>query len=69
MRGSVMARLLEYRVEHPRWRVWESQAAEFQGDAVGLYGPQFGEALSRPPASAFLAEGSEVTVFSGTRIC
>ncbi|HSY19647.1 MAG TPA: DUF2071 domain-containing protein [Candidatus Acidoferrales bacterium] len=59
---------MEYRVEHPRWRVWESQAAEFQGDAVGLYGPQFGEVLGRPPASAFLAEGSEVAVFSGTRI-
>jgi uncharacterized protein YqjF (DUF2071 family) len=63
--GSTM----EYRVEHPRWRVWESQAAEFQGDAVGLYGPQLGESLSRPSVSAFLAEGSEVEVFSGTRIC
>ena len=59
---------MEYRVDHPRWRVWESQAAEFHGDAVALYGPHFGEALSQPPASAFLAEGSEVTVFSGTRI-
>ena len=60
---------MEYRVEHPRWRVWEAQAAEFQGDAAGLYGPQFGEVLGHPPASAFLAEGSEVAVFSGTRIC
>ncbi|HEV2692795.1 MAG TPA: DUF2071 domain-containing protein [Verrucomicrobiae bacterium] len=59
---------MEYRVEHPRWRVWESHTAEFQGDAIGLYGPEFGKVLSRPPASAFLAEGSEVTVFAGTRI-
>jgi len=59
---------MEYRVEHPRWRVWESQAAEFQGDAVALYGPQFGDVLSRPPASAFLAEGSEVSVYSGIRL-
>ena len=59
---------MEYRVEHPRWRVWELQAAEFQGDAVGLYGPQFGDSLSRPPASAFLAEGSAISVSSGVRI-
>lgn len=62
--GSTM----EYRVEHPRWRVWESQSAELRGDMVGLYGPELGKILSGAPASAFLAEGSEVAVYGGVRI-
>jgi hypothetical protein len=62
--GSTM----EYRVKHPRWRVWESQSSELNCDAAALYGPQFRECLSHPPSSAFLAEGSTVSVFSGTRI-
>jgi hypothetical protein len=60
---------VEYKVKHPRWRVWESQSSELDCDAAALYGPEFGESLSHPPSSAFLAEGSTVSVFSGTRIC
>jgi len=59
---------MEYRVEHPAWRVWSAQAAEFQGDAAGLYGARLAESLGRPPASAFLAEGSGVAVRSGARM-
>jgi uncharacterized protein len=59
---------LEYRVEHPRWRVWNAQAAELHCDVAGLYGEQFCNALNRPPSSAFLAEGSEVKVHKGVKI-
>ena len=59
---------LEYQVEHPRWRVWESETAELHCDIAGLYGEQFCEALSCRPASAFLAEGSAVTVRKGVRL-
>jgi uncharacterized protein len=59
---------LEYRVEHPRWRVWNAQATELHCDVAGLYGEQFCNTLNRPPASAFLAEGSEVKVYKGVRI-
>lgn len=62
--GSTM----EYRVEHPRWQFWESESSELQCDAAALYGPQFGECLRRSPSSAFLAAGSRVTVYNGTRI-
>ncbi len=62
--GSTM----EYRVEHPRWRVWDAVSAQLDCDVAGLYGPQFEEALRRPPASAFLAEGSAVTVYRGVRL-
>jgi uncharacterized protein YqjF (DUF2071 family) len=54
---------LEYEVTHPRWRVWTAAASEFTGDTTRLYGPQFVEALTAPPTSAFVAEGSPVTVY------
>ena len=57
-------RTTEYRVEHPRWRVVEARAARLDCDVAGLYGEQFVEFL-QTPASAFLADGSEVTVFKG----
>jgi uncharacterized protein len=59
---------LEYQVEHPRWRVWEAQNTKLDCDATNLYGKQFAEVLARPPTSAFLAEGSAVTVRKGVRI-
>jgi uncharacterized protein YqjF (DUF2071 family) len=59
---------LEYEVQHPRWRVWEPRSAEFRGDATAFYGAEFARTLSRTPDSAFLAEGSAVTVFKGRRI-
>ena len=59
---------LEYQVEHPRWRVREAKTAELHCDIAGLYGEQFCAALSSPPASAFLAEGSSVTVRKGVRL-
>ena len=59
---------LEYRVEHPRWRVWETQVAELHCNAAKLYGETFRDSLSQPPASAFLAEGSAVKVYGGIRL-
>jgi uncharacterized protein YqjF (DUF2071 family) len=59
---------LEYRVEHPRWSVYEISEAHFDCDVVNLYGAQFRDSLSRQPSSAFLAEGSPVTVFKGERV-
>jgi uncharacterized protein YqjF (DUF2071 family) len=59
-------RTMEYRVEHPRWSVSRAAAARLDCDVAGLYGSEFVEFLPAPPASAFLAEGSEVTVFRGT---
>ncbi|HLF83413.1 MAG TPA: DUF2071 domain-containing protein [Blastocatellia bacterium] len=60
------ARTMEYRVEHPRWRIARASAARLDCDVAGLYGSQFVEFLRGQPASAFLADGSDVTVFRGT---
>jgi len=59
---------LEYRVEHPRWRVWSTTQAALDGDVAGFYGPRYAEALSAPPASAFGADGSPVVVRRGTPV-
>jgi uncharacterized protein len=59
---------LEYRVEHPRWRVSPAASSVLECDVAGLYGEVFVDALRAPPASAFLAEGSRVAVHAGVRI-
>jgi uncharacterized protein YqjF (DUF2071 family) len=61
-------RTVEYQVDHPQWQVREADNAKFSGDGVRYYGTDFGTLLERPPDSAFLAEGSAVTVFKGTPI-
>jgi uncharacterized protein len=59
---------LEYEVQHPPWRVRKASRAEFLGDVTRFYGTEVARVLNRKPDSAFLAEGSRVTVFRGTRI-
>lgn len=58
----------EYEVDHPSWRVWQVGRAKFACDVASLYGKQFVEPLSVEPSSAFLAEGSDVTVYRGRRL-
>ena len=52
----------EYRVEHPRWRIWNATNFEFNADIAAPYGAQFAEVLNQPPRSAFIADGSPITV-------
>ncbi len=59
---------LEYRVEHVPWRVWQTTDTNVDVWAADLYGPEFVEPLARRPSSAFLAEGSPVTVYRGRRL-
>jgi hypothetical protein len=58
----------EYRVEHPRWRVWRVREAQVDCDAEGLYGAEFGRYLRGRPHSAFLAEGSAVSVYPAAKL-
>jgi uncharacterized protein YqjF (DUF2071 family) len=59
---------LEYRVEHPRWRVYGAADATLDCNVAELYGEPFRESLIHKPSSAFLAEGSAVTVYRGFRL-
>lgn len=60
---------VEYEVSHPQWRVWPATNAQLQGDMASFYGDSFGAALRGRPTSAFIADGSPVVVYRGTRIC
>jgi uncharacterized protein YqjF (DUF2071 family) len=57
---------LEYKVEHPRWRVWQAFDAVLDCDVAALYGPAFVPLLQGRPGSAFVADGSAVAVHRGT---
>ena len=59
---------IEYEVQHPPWPVREAGTAKFTGEATRYYPAELSRAVMRPPDSAFVADGSAVTVFKGTRI-
>ena len=59
---------LEYRVDHVPWKIWTALDAGFSGDPSPLYGPEFSAVLKNPPASAFIAEGSFVTIYDGVKL-
>jgi uncharacterized protein YqjF (DUF2071 family) len=59
---------VEYRVTHPSWRVWQVRQSAFEGDAEKFYGKEIAAALRGGPESAFLAEGSVVSVMRGRRL-
>jgi len=59
---------VEYRVTHPRWRIWQVSRPTFEGDPAATYGSEFGEVLARSPDSAFLADGSDIAVFMPVRL-
>ena len=58
----------EYEVAHQAWRVWAAADPRLDADVVELYGAPFARALSVPPASAFIAEGSPVLVYAPQRL-
>jgi uncharacterized protein YqjF (DUF2071 family) len=58
----------EYRVEHPPWRVAPAVDAELDCDVDRVYGEPFGRLLQGKPVSAFLADGSAVSVSFGDRL-
>ena len=66
--GRIRRPTLEYEVEHPRWRVWNALEPVLDCDPATLYGPRFQNTLSAAPSSAFVAEGSPVSVRWGTPV-
>jgi uncharacterized protein YqjF (DUF2071 family) len=62
--GSTM----EYQVTHPAWRVWTARDPRLYGAFAQTYGNEFASALAMPPRSAFVADGSPVTVHRPHRL-
>jgi uncharacterized protein YqjF (DUF2071 family) len=52
----------EYRVEHARWKIWTADTFAFRADVATLYGQEFVETLNNQPRSAFIADGSPITI-------
>jgi uncharacterized protein len=59
---------VEYRVTHPRWRVWTAERATLGGDLAASYGKEIAAALAGAPSSAFLADGSAIAVHFPSRV-
>jgi uncharacterized protein YqjF (DUF2071 family) len=59
---------VEYRVSHPPWRVWRVRQSAYDGDGEEFHGKDVAAVLRGEPQSAFLAEGSPVTVMRGRRL-
>ena len=59
---------IEYRVAHRPWRVAPATSASLRGDLVAAFGTTFAPVLAGTAHSAWLADGSPVTVFSPTRL-
>lgn len=57
----------EYGVEHPPWQYYPVSNFEAHYHVSHLYGPEFEPYLTQPPASVFIADGSEVMVRQARR--
>jgi uncharacterized protein len=58
----------EYQVVHPVWRARKVEDARFEGDPAAVYGAEWRAVLSAAPHSAFLADGSAVSVMRGASV-
>jgi uncharacterized protein len=57
-----------YQVEHPKWRVHPVISYNIKCNTELLYGKEFAETMSVPPANVFLAEGSSIQVRNGSKV-
>jgi uncharacterized protein len=58
----------EYQVTHPAWKVCRGEKIVVEGNTENLYGGNLAAVLKDPPSSAFLADGSSVTVSRGKKL-
>ncbi len=61
-------RTSEYEVVHPKWDIYPIIRQDIKVDFGAAYGSPFAHLTHQQPQSIFLAEGSEVTVRSGSKI-
>lgn len=55
----------EYKVEHPKWELFEAENAHIDVDCGATYGEKFAFLTNTEPHSILLAKGSEVSVYKG----
>ena len=59
---------VEYHVAHPVWRVGRMERGTLDGNTERAFGRKFTAIFAGPPASAFFADGSAVTVHDPVRL-
>jgi uncharacterized protein len=58
----------EYKVEHPKWELFDVNYAEIDVNFAKTYGERFGFLSNAEPASIFMAKGSAISVFKGEKL-
>ncbi len=58
----------EYKVEHPKWELFEAENARIDVDFGCTYGEKFANLNAEKPYSVVLAKGSEIAVYKGEKI-
>jgi uncharacterized protein len=58
----------EYKVEHPKWELFEINYAEIDVDFAATYGAEFEFLSETKPFSILMAKGSEIAVYKGEKI-
>lgn len=59
---------IDYWVQHPKWYVWDVEKISVNVNFLQLYGSVLGEYLSHKPCSAYIAEGSAISVSHGKKL-
>jgi hypothetical protein len=62
------ARTDEYKVEHPKWELFDVKNYEIDCDFAALYGAEYVFLNNKKPYSIFMAKGSEIAVYKGAKI-
>lgn len=58
----------EYKVEHPKWELFDVENYEIKADFGELYGAEFAFLNDAQPHSIFMAKGSEISVYKGAKL-
>ncbi|HMJ09626.1 MAG TPA: DUF2071 domain-containing protein [Pyrinomonadaceae bacterium] len=58
----------EYRVEHPKWELFDVHEPAVEVDFHKTYGEEFAFLAGQKPYSILLAKGSEISVYKGARL-
>ncbi len=63
-----VSRTDEYKVEHPKWELFDAGNPRIDVDFGGTYGDEFAFLDDQKPHSVVLAKGSEIAVYKGEKI-
>ncbi|MGI8883287.1 MAG: YqjF family protein [Pyrinomonadaceae bacterium] len=58
----------EYKVEHPKWELFDVKDYEIKVNFGKLYGKEFAFLSNEEPHSIFMAKGSPIAVYKGAKI-